>query len=151
MRLQGSNPSVSTGKESNWTWQANLAVLAHSYADCGLWLSSLGASHKPWRWGSDYCAEQQLWGSLAGPMDVGQHQNNTTQHVTQTSHWWTNKTSMYLMPPCPGSKLCLVWHTVKEIRHTRPQAKHSFNGKARLRTHCNLSLWQLHWDACTHS
>lgn len=118
MRSQGSKTSLHTVKGSNWTWQANLAVLAHSYADCGLWLSSMGANHEPWRWGSDYCAEQQLWGSLADPMDVGQHQNNTTQNVTQTFHWWTNKTSIYLMPTCPGSKSCLVWHTVKETRHT---------------------------------
>lgn len=95
--------------------QLTLMLIAGS--DC----AGMGANHEPWRWGSDYCAERQLWRSLADPMDRAQHENNTTQNVTQTFHWWTNTTSTYLMPPRPGSKSCLVWHSKQNQTHEAPK------------------------------
>lgn len=112
--------------------------------------AAMRANHKPWRWGSDYCAERQLWGSLADPMDRAQQQNNTTQNVTQTFHPWTNKTSMHLKPPHPGSKSCLVWHTLNKIRHRRSPGQAFLQGNGQLENPgplgfhvCTQDFWTL--------
>lgn len=101
---------------NNCAGPGNWKVLAHSYADCSSDYTGTSVNHKPWRWGSDYCAGQQLWGSLADPMDTAQHQNNTTQNVTQTFHWRTNKTSLELS--LSWLKSWLVWHTINKLTHT---------------------------------
>lgn len=94
--------------------------------------AGMGANHKPWRWGSGYCAGQRLWGSLADPMDRAQHQNNTTQNVTQTFHRRTDRTSTHLKPPHPGSESCLVWHTLNKIRSVRSPSQAFLQGNGRL-------------------
>ena len=97
---------------------ANLAVLAHSYADCRLWRSAwvpttnLDGEDLITVQGSN-CGEawQTLWTG----------HSTKTRHKTSHRHFTgrqTKQACMYLIAPCPSSNSCLVRHTVNKIRHT---------------------------------
>ena len=102
-----------------------------------------GTNHEPWRWGSDYCAERQLWRSLADPMDGAQHQNNTTQNVTQTFHWWTNTAACTSCHPVLALSLA-SFDTVNKIRHVRPPSQPFLKGNGQLENSGTLGSVYIH-------